>query len=303
MARARNIKPGFFQNDGLGELAPIARLLFIGLWTICDFKGCLEYRPKRIKAQLLPYDECDTERLLINLDSSGFIAIYSVLGRQYIKIINFERHQNPHKNERDAGSAFPDLSEKDNKINDLGNIEINLDKDGTAPADSLIPHPNSLLLNPSSLNPEPIQKQPLATAVAAAAKKVVVESEPNPTNLLTWQAYKKAYTDRYSVPPVRDAATNVKIKSIVKGLGEEAPLVAAFFVSHNGARYVAGMHQIGMLATDYAKLRTEWATNTKMTQTKAQQADKTATNFDAFAPLIAEARAREKAEREQNANQ
>jgi hypothetical protein len=144
---------------------------------------------------------------------------------------------------------------------------------------------------------EQAQEQVASASAVAAAKKSEPKEEPNPLNLATWQAYKQAYTERYSVAPIRDAATNAKIKSIVKGLGEEAPPVAAFFVSHNGARYVAGMHQIGFMATDYAKLRTEWATNTRMTQTKAQQADKTATNLDAFAPLIAEARAREEAER------
>jgi len=82
MARARNIKPGFFQNDELGDLDPITRLLFIGMWTIADFKGCIEYRPKRIKAQLLPYDDCDIEQLASNLDLSGFIAIYSVQGQE-----------------------------------------------------------------------------------------------------------------------------------------------------------------------------------------------------------------------------
>ncbi len=49
MARARNIKPGFFQNEELAELEPIDRLAFIALWTVCDYKGCLEYRPKRLK--------------------------------------------------------------------------------------------------------------------------------------------------------------------------------------------------------------------------------------------------------------
>ena len=146
------------------------------------------------------------------------------------------------------------------------------------------------------------KEQPLAPAVAAAAKKIAVEKdEPNPLNLETWNAYKLAYTHRYTVAPVRDSAINTKIKNLVKALGEEAPAVAAFFVSHNGSRYVGGMHQIGFLSTDYAKLRTEWATNTKMTSTKALQADKTATNLDAFAPLIAEARAREEAERNEHA--
>lgn len=155
MARARNIKPGFFQNDELGELAPIARLLFIGLWTIADFKGCLEFRPKRIKAQILPYDDCDTEALAFNLDKSGFISIYSVQGQRYIKVNNFDRHQNPHKNEREAGSDCPDIDKRDIEIKDLGSIGINLEHNGTTPADSLILIPDSLIPLTDSLTPIP----------------------------------------------------------------------------------------------------------------------------------------------------
>lgn len=150
MARARNIKPGFFQNDDLGELDPIARLLFIGMWTICDFKGCLEFRPKRIKAQILPYDNCCIEELTNNLDKSGFVSIYSVLGQRYIKIINFERHQNPHKNEREAGSDIPDIDKKDIEIKEIEKIEINPDKDGSDRADSLILIPEPLIPIPSA---------------------------------------------------------------------------------------------------------------------------------------------------------
>ena len=36
MARARNIKPGFFTNDVLADCDPLARLLFAGLWTVAD---------------------------------------------------------------------------------------------------------------------------------------------------------------------------------------------------------------------------------------------------------------------------
>ena len=118
MARARNIKPGLFQNDLLGELCPLARLVFIGMWTIADFKGCIEFRPKMMKVQLLPYDDCDIEALVNSLEQARFIRYYSVQGKRYIKIVNFEKHQNPHKNERDAGSEIPDI-QKDNSINEL----------------------------------------------------------------------------------------------------------------------------------------------------------------------------------------
>jgi uncharacterized phage protein (TIGR02220 family) len=142
MARARNIKPSFFQNEELGELLPIERLAFIGMWTIADFRGCIELRPKRLKVQILPYDDCDFNQITNNLEQSGLISTYSVAGQRYIKLLNFEKHQNPHKNERDGGSDIPDISERDdlaNKNSNLKLVEINHDKDGTAPADSLFP--------------------------------------------------------------------------------------------------------------------------------------------------------------------
>lgn len=99
--RARSIKPGFFKNEKLGELPPLARLLFIGLWCLADREGRLEDRPKRIKAEIMPYEEgLDCDALLNKLQESGFILRY---GRSedeaYIQIINFDKHQTPHRNE------------------------------------------------------------------------------------------------------------------------------------------------------------------------------------------------------------
>lgn len=154
MARARNIKPSFFTNDDLSELNPLARLLFIGMWTISDYKGCFEYKPKRLKVQLLPYDDCNIEQLVNDLDKSGFISIYSVQGQKYIKILNFTKHQNPHKNEREGGSPIPDLDQDDSKTclntSGLADIENNRDQNGTDRADSLNLIPDSLNLIPDN---------------------------------------------------------------------------------------------------------------------------------------------------------
>ena len=105
MARARNIKHGFFTNDRLAECEPLARLLFAGLWTIADREGRLEDRPKRIKAELLPYDDCNGDVLLTQLAESGFIIRYKTGGNSYIQIANFLKHQNPHVKE--AQSTIP----------------------------------------------------------------------------------------------------------------------------------------------------------------------------------------------------
>ena len=168
MARARNIKPAFFNNDLLAEIDPIGRLLFIGLWTIADFKGDIEWREKRIKAQVLPYDNCDVKDIAINLDKLGFIRFYSDSDTTYINITNFSKHQNPHKNEREKGSDIPEYTELMRQAVDLKGLTINPDKsrlsqdeNGTNRADSLILIPDPLSLIPETLMPESSKETPV----------------------------------------------------------------------------------------------------------------------------------------------
>ena len=168
MARARNIKPQFFTNDELSELPPLARLLFIGLWTIADFKGCFEYKPKRLKVQLLPYDDCDIEQLVSALDKSRFISIYSVQGQTFGKVLNFNKHQNPHKNEKEKGSDIPDIYQNDAEnamfSDNLEDIAINRDQNGSDPADSLNLIPDScspITDTPVSVSPKFVFKSEL----------------------------------------------------------------------------------------------------------------------------------------------
>ena len=176
MARARNIKPAFFDNDLLADIEPLGRLLFIGLWTIADYKGDLIYREKRIKAQLLPYDNCDIKKIMINLDKSGFIRFYSDGENIYLNIANFGKHQNPHKNERLKGSDVIAFSETMATGVDRLTLTINRDKNGTGHdnnetnrADSLSLIPDSLSLIPDSLSLIP-DSPPETVAVAKAPK-------------------------------------------------------------------------------------------------------------------------------------
>ena len=133
MARARNIKPGFFSNDLLAEIAPLGRILFAGLWTLADREGRQEDRVKRIKAQLLPYDDCDCESLLQDLHEHGFIQRYTVAGAGYIQIVKWHEHQNPHMKE--AESTIP--AQDKNSASPVLDTTLT----GTSRADSPIPHP------------------------------------------------------------------------------------------------------------------------------------------------------------------
>jgi hypothetical protein len=283
MARSRNIKPAFFQNDLLGELEPIDRLAFIGMWTIADYKGCIEYRPKRLKAQILPYDNCDVQNIVINLERSRFVTIYSVQGQLYLKINNFEKHQNPHPNERKAGSDLPDIDENDNTVNNLQNIVTNHEQDGTNRADSLFPLPSSLI--PSSLIPDPLTL-PSATQPASEKQK---ETELQIACRRTWEAYARAYFDKHGTEPVRNAKVNSQVKAYVQRVGyEEAPHIAAWFVSHMDAFYVRSGHSVGILEKDCEKLRTEWATGNRMTGARARQVERVGGMADIVSEILVE---------------
>jgi hypothetical protein len=149
MARARNIKPGFFLNDELAEVELAGRLLFAGLWCIADREGRLEDRPKKIKAEVLPYDNCDVDGLLNQLQQHRFVTRYEVDGAGYIQIANFTKHQNPHP--RESKSEIPPMSDETLPSN-LKALPSNVNKVAN-PADSLIPDPSSLILIPDSLIP------------------------------------------------------------------------------------------------------------------------------------------------------
>lgn len=153
--------------------------------------------------------------------------------------------------------------------------------------------------------PEPILSQnlnptralfgpPPAEDVPAKAKPVKSAKEPAPS-AETWAAYAEAYRMRYQADPVRNATVNGQLSQLVGRLGaEEAPLVAAWYVGHPNRYYVGAGHSVGVLLKDCEKLRTEWATGRQSTATQAMQADRTQTNLNAFAGMLAEAQAQEK---------
>lgn len=155
MARARNIKPGFFRNADLVELPIEARLLFIGLWTIADRAGRLEDRPKQIKMELFPADNIDCDDLLNDLSAIGMVARYKVDGKRYLQVTNFTKHQNPHRDEK--ASTIPAMcqpcaeQEQETGKHDASTVQAPCKQDAKTMAIGLIPDvliPESLLLNP-----------------------------------------------------------------------------------------------------------------------------------------------------------
>lgn len=136
--RARNIKPGFFTNDELAELPSLVRLLFVGMWCMADRSGRMKDRPKKIKAEVLPFDDIDTDVSLDLLARAGFIDRYTVDGNKYIQINNFSKHQSPHIKESASEIPPPPYKHHTSTIQAPNQSDINPPDCGLLIVDSLI---------------------------------------------------------------------------------------------------------------------------------------------------------------------
>jgi hypothetical protein len=176
MARARSIKPAFFKNEFLAECEPMARLLFVGLWTLADRDGRLECRPLRIKAELFPYDNCDIASLLKQLADRGFVRAYESGDMRVLEIPKFCEHQRCHPDERSEG--LPPPSESAETAVSLGENA----KPGN-PAREPGNFPANCALYPSSSSPS--TSSPSAWS---APSKPAPRSGSKPSDALRWGA-------------------------------------------------------------------------------------------------------------------
>jgi hypothetical protein len=296
MARARNIKPGFFENEDLVELPFATRLLFIGLWTLADREGRLGNRPVKIKMALFPMDNVSVPEMLAELSAKKLISIYEANGVGVIKIVNFVKHQAPHGTEKD--SDLPDengfLTVNDRSPTGYitgsrklvnGAITVNPPNDNALIPDSLIPDsliPDSLIpdsLIPDSLIPDSRIKTFCSDAAATPLKKVKAQkpgAEKAPTSA-TWEAYTDAFYARYQIHPDRDAKTNGQLMQVLKRFGaENSPHIVRFYLTLNNRNYIEKRHSVGLLLIDAETIRTNWKLGQGVTATEAMNVDKSA---------------------------
>lgn len=90
----------------------------------------------------------------------------------------------------------------------------------------------------------------------------------------TWKWYSEAYLARYKTLPVRNQKVNSELKKLVELLGaEEAPQVAAFYLTCSLGLYVSSRHPTNLLVRDASGLRTQWKTNTRATKSEIRTAE------------------------------
>ena len=155
---------------------------------------------------------------------------------------------------------------------------------------------------PSVFNHQ-IEPSWVGSGIAAAPEAEILEAETpksakqktadekiraNPDNVKTWNAYAAAYRRRYGILPESNRKTRGQVAQFVKLVGaEKAPLLAAYFPTHNGRWFVQCRHEFGLLLKSYQQIATDWATGQQMTETRARQAENTQANLESHNGALA----------------
>lgn len=115
MARIRTIKPELGAHEGLFDLEletglPI-RFAWCMLFTVADREGRFQWRPRTLKAQILPHDLVEFSRVLDAWVTRGFVVKYRVGEEWFGWIPTFTKHQVI--NNREAASDLPSIEQAD----------------------------------------------------------------------------------------------------------------------------------------------------------------------------------------------
>lgn len=115
MARKRMIDPSIWINEDFGTLTNLAKLVFIGLFSIADDEGRGKSSPAYIKAVLFPYNDdlrvADIEKALLEISSKMSVIFYSCDENKYYTLTSWNKWQ---KIDRPSDSSIP-AYEEDNK--------------------------------------------------------------------------------------------------------------------------------------------------------------------------------------------
>ncbi len=115
MARKRMIDPNIWQSEDFGKLSNLAKIVFIGLFSLADDEGRGRANPTYLKSTLFPYNEkmrsTDIEVALSEISRNMSILFYSYNESNYYSLLSWNTFQ---KIDKPTDSKIPAF-EKDNK--------------------------------------------------------------------------------------------------------------------------------------------------------------------------------------------
>lgn len=118
MSRIRTIKPEMAKHEDLFDLEQSTGLPMRFAWamlpTACDREGRFQWRPRTLKADILPHDLIEFSRVLDAWLTRGFIVKYRVGNEWYGWVPTFKKHQVI--NTRETASSLPDFTQSEETV-------------------------------------------------------------------------------------------------------------------------------------------------------------------------------------------
>ena len=112
MARKRMLDPNIWQSEDFNKLSTLAKLVFIGLFSLADDEGRGRANPTYLKSSLFPYNEdlrsADIEKTLFEIGSNMSVVFYSCNESKYYELLSWDAFQ---KIDRPTPSQIPMFDE------------------------------------------------------------------------------------------------------------------------------------------------------------------------------------------------
>ncbi len=134
MSRIRTIKPELAKHEGLYDLElelniPL-RFAWAMLPTACDREGRFAWRPRTLKADILPHDLIEFSRVLDAWLTRGYILKYRVGKDWFGWVPTFRKHQVV--NARESASSLPSIDQADEVVDYRNQQDANASATGVA---------------------------------------------------------------------------------------------------------------------------------------------------------------------------
>jgi len=162
------------------------------------------------------------------------------------------------------------------------------------PNESVCPRPNESVWQsdkPTSSD-KPISDQDLPEPAEQPPEPPQPKLKTEPKSNAVWTAYADAYSRRYGAEPTRNQTINSQLCRFVDRVGaDDAPDVAAYFVTNSKRWYVEKRHAVGTMLMDAEALHNEWKTGNRSTSAEAQQMDRKQNNLSVYEQVVAKRKA------------